>query len=379
MGGGNEKRSSYIERDINAEGSIAGWDLEKPPCQTLPLLLNKMVVLALDSSLACFDIETARQVWKTEPLGTSLNLSSTPVLMRPFLLLVTEGKLWKIKPFPKDEEPICNVELICEDARIQPANLIPVSIEKEGIKKAFFLFQRNVLICDWGINDFFPKRTWIPFDGDGLVPRSPIVWNDQLFFTSERGVVYTVQENRLERLISLGAGDFSSPMLLKAARSSWLVVEGFNNGRHSLFAYNLRAETNNLLKFDLGFLANSYAPERLWFWPIQAGTSHVAVSSHDNSGIYFIDILGNKFSKKDLPASQDLSPTVRQKVRHWQALGSRGGIISIVENRLQSINTDDIRPLTDFPFGELRQPIYILANNTHFVLIIGQNLFWKEV
>jgi outer membrane protein assembly factor BamB len=365
MGGGDETRSSYMEEDIN-EGNIVGWNLNETPCQTLPLLLNKMVVLALDTSLACVDIETAREVWKTEPLGTPLNLSSTPVLMRPFLFFVTEGNLWKIKPFPNDENPICDVELICEDARIQLANSIPVSIEKEGVKKAFFLLQSNILICELDTKDFSTRLTWIPFE-DGLVPRSPIVWNDKLFFTSEKGVVYTVQENRLERLISLGAGDFSAPMLLKAARNSWLVVEGFNNGRHSLFAYN----PNDGVRppFQLEFVVPSYEPERLWMWPIQAGSSHVAVSSHDNSGMYFIDILGNRHSRKDL----------HTPVRHWQALGSRGGIISIVENRLQSISADDIRPLTDFSFGELRQPIYILANNTHFVLIIGQNLFWKEV
>jgi hypothetical protein len=368
MGGANETRSSYIERDINAEGSIAGWDLENIPCQTLPLLLNKMVVLALDTSLACFNIETARKVWKTEPLGAPLNLSSTPVLLRPFLFLVTEGKLWKIKPFPKDKEPICDVELICEDARIQLANTIPVSIEKEGIKKAFFLFQRNVLICDFGINDFFPKRTWIPFDEDGLVPRSPVVWDDKLFFISAKGTIYTVQEDGLQRLISLGTGDFSAPMLLKAAGISWLVVEGFNGGRHSLFAYNLRTKTNPL-KFDLGVLAHNYKPERLCMWPIQAGDSHVAVSSSDNSAIYFINILGNNVIKKDLTPP----------VQHWHSVGRRGGIIGVVDNRLQSISADDIRPLTDFPLGELRQPLYILANNTHFVLIIGQNLFWKEV
>lgn len=367
MGGGDEIRSSYIEKDINSERGIVGWDLENSPCQTLPLLLNKMVVLALDTSLACFDIETARKVWKSAPLGSHLNLSSTPVLLRPFLFLVTEGKLWKIKTFPTDEEPICDVELICEDARIQLVNSIPVSIEKEGVKKAFFLFQSNVLICELGINDCSPKLTWIHFEDD-LVPRSPVVWDDKLFFTSAKGTIYTVQEYELQRLISLGTGDFSAPMLLKAAGSSWLVVEGFNSGRHSLFAYNLRTKTNPL-KFDLGVLAHNYEPERLYMWPIQAGDSHVAVSSSDNSAIYFINILGNNVLKKDLT----------HPVQHWQSVGSRGGIISVVENRLQSISADDIRPLTDFSFEELRQPLYILANNTHFVLIIGQNLFWREV
>lgn len=368
MGGGNETRSSYIERDINAERDIAGWDLENPPCQTLPLLLNKMVVLALDTSLACFDIETARKVWNTEPLGASLSLSSTPVLLRPFLFLATEGKLWKIKPFPKDEDPICDGKLICEDARIQLANSIPVSIEKEGVKKAFFLFQSNVLICELGINDFSHRLTWIPFDEDDLVPRSPVVWDDKLFFTSAKGTIYMVQEDKLRRLISLGTGDFSAPMLLEAAGDSWLVVEGFNHGRHSLFAYNLRAEGNPLV-FELDFAVPGYEHERLWMWPIQSSSSHVAVSSYDNSGIYFIDIIGKDFIKKDLTTP----------VRHWQAVGSLGGIISVVENYLQSISTDDIRPLTDFPFGELSQPLYILANNTHFILIIGQTLFWKGV
>ena len=48
MGCGNETRSYCIEKEIDAGKHIAGWDLDKEPCEVLPLLLNNTVVLCLE-------------------------------------------------------------------------------------------------------------------------------------------------------------------------------------------------------------------------------------------------------------------------------------------------------------------------------------------
>jgi hypothetical protein len=362
MAGGSEKHSSYIDKVINAEkGDIVGWQLYERPGNMLPLLLGNMIILGIGPSLVSFDIRSGDKLWETNSLGGRLDLASTPAILRPFLFLVTDGKLWRVSP---DGQAV-SFEL----GDVDLTTSTPVSIEDGKAKKAFFTFQNKVLMYQMYTNKSEPTMDWLTSAEVNLILRSPVIWNQQVFFTSANGNIYKISDGKLTKVISLGNGEFSSPMLLDSASGSWIVLEAFYNTRHYLYSYNLVTSSVSLI--DLEQAIPSYERKRLDMWPIQVGPSQVVVSSYNSEVLYFVDLV-----TQQKPVTQKL-PT---PVSHWNFLGSQGGIVSVVDGRLQCIKpNDDIHPLSNIALDVSQQPFYLLANDVYLVLVTGQYVFWKEV
>ena len=364
MAGGNEKHSSYLDKTIiGGDKYIFGVQINEKPRDIAPLLFGDKIIMFLGDSLGCYDIKTSESSWVTEPLGGKLGFFSTPILLRPFLLIAMEDKLLKVNP-PNNLEVVENYE-------IGETGMIPVSFEKDGLKKAFFPFGNRMLICEMKTGTPELRTDWINFD-DNIVIHSPVIYEQQVFVTSSNGIIYTISDGKPIKVISLGNGEFSSPMLLDTINGVWIVLEAFNDDKHRIYAYHL--DTGNQITIDLEQVNNdpisdNYKKERLAMCPIQSGSSQVAVSSYNNKELYFVDIAAQKYVRESL----------NNPIYHWKALGTKDGVVSIIEEKLQCVRprggcislSDDI--------GEMQRPFHILANNNYLVIVNGNILFRKEV